>query len=219
MKEKKLNRVNEFSANFLLTEYNRISKLDLDNRSQGETKFNIYLTLVSIFIACLITIWEATDKSLLNEIHNFFLILLLISIFLLFIGWNIFILYVSRWRLNVIYLRKLARIRKWFLDLDSNLENGLTYGIDETKPSFISKRMFFSSFITFVVIFNCSFASVTFFSVIKLIEIEYSRNYLILNICIFLFVFFVHYFVFIKKAIKFEKDTHVAFPDIKKESD
>lgn len=66
-----------------------------------------------------------------------------------------FRLLLERWRLTVIYLRKLARIRRWFLVRDPSLNEGLVYPADETYPPYVSKRFLSASIVLIVSILNC----------------------------------------------------------------
>lgn len=198
----------------MLAEYSRIQESESHNRNSGETRFNIYLTLVSISFAGAWTFWGTIDKLSANELRQFYFVSLLISLFLFFIGWQTFKLFISRWQLTVIYLRKLARIRKWFLNLDSSLRSGLTYSIDETKPSFLSKSFFSSSLLTLIVVLNCTFVAVIALMIILLIIPNLVSVISIALICltVFLVTLFVHYQSYKKYVLKLEKDEFAAFP-------
>ena len=130
-------------------------------------------------------------------------------------------LFVFRWQLTVIYLRKIARIRKWFLNLDTALQNGLIYNTDETKPSFLSKSFFSLSLLTLVVILNCAFMAVTVLMIFlltipHLISTESLRLVCLLVLLITLFAQYQYYMKFMSKL---EKDKFAAFPNPSKTND
>lgn len=207
-------KAKESSVQFMLAEYSRIKESELHNRSSGETRFNIYLTLVSVSFAGAWTFWGTVNKQSADEIKQFYFVSIVISMFLFFTGWQTFYLFISRWQSTVIYLRKLARIRKWFLSLDSSLQNGLTYSTDEKKPSFLSKSFFSSSLLTLVVMLNCTFLTFTVLLIILLTVANLIPNILIITIgiIIFLLTLWMQYQSYKKHITKLEKDDFVAFP-------
>jgi len=170
--------------------------------------------LVSVAYAGLWAFWGTLDKQCVDEVKKFYFISLIISSFLLLVGWQTYRLFISRWRLTIIFLRKLARIRKWFLELDPVLESGLTYGTDETKPSFLSRPFFSSSLLTLVAIINCIFMVIVILMSILLIFSPLTPIASYILICLFsaLVTLFLQYRIFVKAVTRLERDKFAAFP-------
>lgn len=203
----------DHSVDFLLAEYSRIQELEVHNRDSGNTRFNIYLTLISISSAGLWTFWGTLNKQSISELNQFYLICLLVTVFLSLIGLQAFRIFVNRWVFSVIYLRKLSRIRKWFLDRDSSLRSGLTYTVDETKPSFLLKSVFSLNLLALVVVFNSTFISIATWMLMLLIDFRLSTVwYLAICLLVFFSSLFCEQYVFKKILIKQENDAYAAFP-------
>lgn len=151
------------SVQFMLAEFNRIQEAESYARTHGESRFNIFLTLVSVVGAGLVALWERSLTQSVISIQDFYIVAALASAFIVMIGFMTFSTFLHRWRLTVIYLRKLARIRNWFVERDSQLQNGLVYSTDDTKPSFLQKSFLSSSLMTLVILLNCFFSGALFF--------------------------------------------------------
>jgi len=124
----------EASVQFMLAEYNRITEQEIYHRKTGESRVKLYLTLASLVGAGLVAFRQATDIQNPVALREFYCVSFIALLFVSLIGIIVFKLLLERWRVTVIYLRKLTRIRKWFADLDPNLNSGLVYPTDETKP-------------------------------------------------------------------------------------
>jgi hypothetical protein len=144
----------EASVQFMLTEYNRITEVEIYNRNTGESRVKLYLTLVSLVGAGLVALRQATDIQKTVASQEFYCVSFIALFFVSLVGIIVLKLLLERWRLTVIYLRKLARIRRWFTELDPTLHGGLAYSTDETKPTFASKGLLSSSLVTLILVVN-----------------------------------------------------------------
>ena len=157
------------SAQFLLTEFTRIQEGESYNRSSGELRVNLYLTLVSLAGASLVGLWKLVDRQSLASLREFYLSAFIILSFVSLIGMIVFKLLLQRWRLTIVYLRKLARIRRWFTEQDPSLLDHLVYSTDDTEPSFKSRQFLSSSLLTLVSVLNSiSFTASLVFLVLTL---------------------------------------------------
>jgi hypothetical protein len=144
----------EQSVQFMLAEFNRIQEGELLNRSGGDTRVNLFVTIFSISCAGLVTLRQITNVTNPQELLHFRAIALAAFLFLFVVGFSVLRMLIGRWVLTIIYLRKLARIRRWFAKYDRSLMDYLVYSIDETKPSFLSRNFLSSSIITLVITMN-----------------------------------------------------------------
>jgi hypothetical protein len=158
------------SVQFMLAEYNRIHQNELQNRSLGGDRFNYYLTLLTFIGAALVAYRQLFTGNSTTELQEFLSVALGALVFVSLIGGMLLRLLLERWRLSIIYLRKLAKIRTWFLKNDINLtQQDLIYGVDDTKPSFYSKRFLASSLAQFALVLNTLTLSTSATLLVKLI--------------------------------------------------
>lgn len=160
--------VKESSIKFMLAEFKRIQVGEIYNRSSGESRVTLYITLLSLISAGLVALLKLTDLKDPTSVKSFYFISFIALLLASLVGTVSFKLLLERWRLTVIYLRKLARIRRWFLTKDQSLGRSLVYATDEAYPSFSSKRIMSSSLMTFVAVLNSVTiaASIMFLSVL-----------------------------------------------------
>lgn len=145
----------ESSAQFMLAEFDRIQAGEIHNRSSGDSRVNLHIMLLSLIGGGIIALRQATNFQDPLAVQTFYLISAFALLFSSAFGIITFRLLLERWRLTVIYLRKLARIRRWFLARDPSLSESLVYPPDETYPPYVSKRFLSSSLILIVSILNC----------------------------------------------------------------
>lgn len=202
----------ESSVQFMLAEFGRIQAGELYNRSSGETRVNLYITFVSLTGASIVALRQLTDVHDLIALQTFYFVALIALLFISLIGTITFRLLLERWRLTVIYLRKLARIRRWFVAHDLSLHGNLVYPTDETYPPFVSKRFMSSSLITLVSVMNSvSIASSSMFLLAILFP---SLSFVVAALSggvIAIVAWLVHRASAMKTLSNLEKDPHAAF--------
>jgi hypothetical protein len=205
----------ESSIQFMLAEFSRIQEIESYNRSTGETRVNLYITLVSLISGFLVALRELTDPQDILALRSFFFIGFLASGFMSLIGIVSFQLLIERWKLSIIYLRKLARIRRWFVKQDTPLQNDLVYSANERSPSFVSKSFLSSSLITLVSLLNSVAVSAAIIFFIGILH-PYMRWGLvtIVGIISAIVAWVLQRRLALTKLSKFEKDEHIAFPPI-----
>lgn len=145
----------EGSVQFMLAEFSRIQAGEIHNRSSGDSRVNLYITLLSLIGGGIIALRQTTNFQDPHAMQLFSGISAFALLFSSVFGLVTFRLLLERWRLTVIYLRKLARIRRWFLARDPSLSEGLVYPTDETYPPYVSKRLLSSSLTLLVSLLNC----------------------------------------------------------------
>ena len=203
------------SVQFMLAEFGRIQAGEIYNRNNGETRVNLYLTLLSFVGASIVALWQLTAPKDFSSLQTFLSIGFIAFLFVSLIGTITFRLLIERWHLTVIYLRKLARIRRWFLAQDIALENNLVYTTDETYPSFISKNLLSSSLITLISLLNSVTIATTIIFIIKLLFLNLAFLSIgFLGIAIAFIVWFTQRLFAIKTMSELEKDKNAAFPPL-----
>lgn len=202
----------ESSIQFMLAEFGRIQAGELYNRSSGETRVNLYITFVSLTGASIVTLRQLTDVHDLIALQTFYFVALIALLFVSLIGTITFRLLLERWRLTIIYLRKLARIRRWFVTHDLALRGNLVYPTDETYPPFVSKRFMSSSLITVVSVMNS--VSVAASSMFLLAILFPSISFVVVAVSgglIAIVAWLIHRASAMKILSDLEKDSHAAF--------
>ena len=203
------------AVSLLLQEYSYIQELEIYNKKNGDTRFNYYLTFISIISTGLLVYWVNIDQHSLSEVQNFNILSFSMMLIILFVGWQILIMFIERWCLTIINLRKLARIRKWFLERTPCIKRGLVSGVDDTKPLFTTKKFFSSSLLTLISVFNSISFSIVIIQMLKIISLFIDSNllnYLLLIIC-FILMMIMQYYFYRMKINRFEEDKSIAFPD------
>jgi hypothetical protein len=199
--------VNESSVQFMLAEFNRIQAGELYNRSKGDERVSSYITLISLVGGGIVAL-----QQLVNQ-QEFYFIAFIGSTFVSLIGTVAFRMLLERWRLTVIYLRKLARIRGWFVRQDPTLRGNLAYTTDETYPSFVSMGLLSSSLITLVLTLNgVSIAATAIFLVAMIFPTANLWVLAILGSSIAILAWFVKYALASKALRKLQEDSHIAIP-------
>lgn len=206
-------QLKDASVQFMLAEFNRIQLAEKSNRDSGDRRINLYLTLISIIITGVIILRQIITIQKTSTMKEFYFAVFIALLFLLLMGIVILRLLLERWRLSIIYLRKLARIRNWFVEKDKSLLPYLVYSINDSKPSFISKNFLSSSLITLVIVLNSIFISTSIIFSIMLLFNKLSIEYtIILSGILCVFVIFLQCKLIKKTFIKFEKDKDSSFP-------
>ncbi|KPV53443.1 hypothetical protein SE17_09620, partial [Kouleothrix aurantiaca] len=125
-----------------------------------------------------VTLRQVIDINNPREILEFKIIGFSVFLFLSLIGFSILRMLIGRWILTIIYLRKLSRIRRWFVKNDIELKNYIVYGIDDNEPSFVSHTFLSSGLVSLMMILNgssigCSlvFALLAFFPQVEFLVI------------------------------------------------
>jgi hypothetical protein len=197
----------------MIAEFNRIREGELYNRRSGETRVNLYITLLSLTIAGLVGLWELAAPQDALAVRAFSFIALIALSFMSLVGMVTLRLLAERWRLTVLYLRKLARIRQWFADQDQSLHGNLVYSIDEESPSFVSEGFLSSSLVTLVSVLNS--VSVAASAVSLLVVLAPSVSLLrvaVVGACVPIAVWVIQRRVVTQKLYRLEEDKYAAFP-------
>ena len=98
----------ESSVEFMLAEFNRIQAGEIHNRGSGDSRVNFHITLLSLIGGGIIALRQATNFQDPLAVQTFYLISAFALLFSSAFGIIIFRLLLERWRLTVIYLRKLV---------------------------------------------------------------------------------------------------------------
>jgi len=199
----------ESSVQFMLTEFTRIQAAELYNRSSGDSRVNLYITVLTFICAGIVALRQIiiSDKQL--SLQSYYFISFIALMFVSLVGILTFRMLLERWHLTVIYLRKLARIRRWFAAQDSSLKNNLAYTTDEKYPSFISKKFLSSSLITFISILN-SFTIITMFVFLIAIFFPYVRLIILFPIGVIgiIIIWFIKRILALKLMSKLKEDKY-----------
>ncbi len=198
------------SVQFMLAEYNRIHALEMFIRETGVKRIHLYISIMSLSLAGLTFLTHFVSNQ-----QQIFFIASITFVFLAMIGYITLNWLVQRWILSVIFLRKLARIRRWFVEQDPELVNRLVYSDDEYKPSFLSNEILSRSLITLVLILNSVFASVgCAFAVVALITPSFMGGVLLASMVIGTagFLWFLQKKKIVLLLERMEKDPFAAFP-------
>jgi hypothetical protein len=207
------------SVSFMLAEFERIKSIEAANRATGEVRVRLLITMVSFTFTAVVALWQFVNLSSVMELREFFIVAFFAFLFVSLIGMATFRLLAQRWILSVILLRKLARIRKWFVLQDPSIVEHLVYSIDTDKPSFKSSALFSSSLFSLVVIINGAvfFATASFFLLGLILFFSSLTVYLFMaTICAGLLVWLASWFVMKRSLMnqleKKEREKHPAFP-------
>lgn len=204
------------SVQFMLAEYNRIHALEMFVRETGVKRIHLYISIMSLVLAGLTFLAHFVSNQ-----KQTFLVASIALVFLAIIGYITLNWLVQRWILSVIFLRKLARIRRWFVERDPELVNRLVYSDDEHKPSFFSDEILSRSLITLVLILNSVFASVgCAFAVMAIITPSFMGSVLLAGMVIGAagFLWFLQKRKIVLLLERMEQDPFVAFPRVKSKS-
>jgi len=196
----------------MLAEFGRIQAGEIYDRTSGETRVNLYITLVSFTGASIVAFRQLTNTQDPSSVHAFYFIATGASLFISLLGTITFRLLLERWHLTIIYLRKLARIRRWFATHDQSLHGNLAYTTDETFPSFESEKFLSVSLITLVSIINSvSIAASAMFLLATIYPSIYLLALAILGVVTTIAAWLTHHAFALRILSEFEKDKNVAF--------
>jgi len=206
-------QIKDSSVQFMLAEFGRIQAGEIHNRSNGDSRVNLHVTLLSLLGGGIVALHQTTDFAKPGEVRSFSFISAFALFFMSILGIIIFRLLLERWRLTVIYLRKLARIRKWFLAKDPSLEPSLVYPTDESYPPYLSKRFLTSSLILIVSLLNCmSIGSFTAFGSLLIIPSVTVVLAGIIGLIVGIIVWFLQRSLAIRILQGFENDEYTKAP-------
>lgn len=202
----------ESSVQFMLAEFNRIQSGESYNRSNGDTRVNLYLTLLSITIGSLITLWQLTDKQNFSAVQFFYAATSIFLIFVSMIGIIVFRLLLERWKLSIIYLKKLARIRRWFLQQDISIKDFLVYTTDEGYNTFSSKGFMSSSLVTLVSLLNSICISIAVGFLVKVLFTDLDLSFFVSVVPASIAILLLHRMSIRLSMRRLDQDKYAAFP-------
>jgi hypothetical protein len=200
------------SIQFMLVEFQRIQQGEIYNRSRGESRVSLFVTLCSIVGGLVAVLSQLVDFENPISLKIFFVTIMVAALFLAVIGFVTYELLIERWRLTVVYLRKLARIRRWFADQDPSLQGKLVYSVSDTYPPYLSKRLLSSSLMTLISILNCALIATALGSLLMLINIK-SRIWVgIFSLVLGIAGWFIHKCIAVWKLKRLEKGVGITIP-------
>jgi len=201
----------DYISSFLIAEFQRIKDKEINNNSVAEIRLNLYFAVTYSAITGVIILKEILDKSSLFDVTMFCKISLLASLFVFIFGELTFLSLLYRWYLSVVYLRKLARIRKWFLEKYEYSSAVLVYSANENKPSYIPPLYVTGTSLMVMLTNMIAFGLLSTF-LLCLLGVQIN-NFIVGLIVIFVIMLaFIHIYVVIYKIKRLENMKYSAFP-------
>ena len=125
---------NSSSENILLEEYRALQGDYIQQRGEGVTRMNFFITAMSVILGGVLVFVSGNNTTMISD---FKLVLLVAFTIMITIGIDVYGFLTQR-NINIDRdLRGMARIRSYFVNLDSDLENYFMNGIHDTPTDFL----------------------------------------------------------------------------------
>lgn len=114
---------------FMLSEYNRLTSMLLYTKEIGHKRVQFWLTVVSSAGGILMVIYQINPS-----IESFFPLVFFVCSFIVLLGIVIYIKMIQRTVTSVEYLRAQGKIKRYFLEMDKNIEDYLFFPVGDDNP-------------------------------------------------------------------------------------
>jgi hypothetical protein len=123
------------SENILLEEYRALQGDYIQQRGEGVTRMNFFITAMSVILGGVLVFASGNNNT--TMISDFKLVLLVALTIMITIGIDVYGFLTQR-NINIDRdIRGMARIRSYFVNLDSDLEKFFINSIDDTPTAFL----------------------------------------------------------------------------------
>mgnify|MGYP005849684623 CR=1 FL=1 len=162
-------KIDESSLQFMIAEFNRITDLDLYYRKNGDQRVAQLFGLSAAFIALVASVRKVFDLNS-EAVFLYYLGSTIGALLIVFLGIFTLGFLIERSKLNVIFLRKQARIRNCFRSNDPGIASSLPYSCDDTLPPFTSLKFPASNLITFIATLNALWVGLIAFLIVLILK-------------------------------------------------
>jgi hypothetical protein len=136
MPARKTNTENSSSERFLIEEYQMLRERFHNMRTEGINRINLLFTVTSAVLGGVL-LFDSKNSSFSPGFFQ--LILLIMLLILAAVGYDIYLFLIARDRVSDRVERGMARIRRYFVEKDKDLEKYLVYTTYDNPTTYLSR--------------------------------------------------------------------------------